>query len=80
MDNDVISETLIDQAGRIAALEANMTRMDEMLKEIDKKLDELLDLKSKGLGAISLIGIILGSGAAGIGAIVWNVLTMRPHL
>lgn len=53
---------------RVAVLEIQM----EDLKEIKSKLDELIQLKSQGMGALTLVGIILGSGAIGLIMMVVN--------
>ena len=53
-------------AERIAILETKFEAMEENLKDISQKLDTLLELKSKGLGAFWLVGLIFGSGVLGI--------------
>ena len=53
-------------AQRIAVLEHKVEAMEENLKGISQKLDTLLELKSKGLGAFWLVGLIFGSGIIGI--------------
>lgn len=58
---------------RVARLEQQM----EQLNEIRDKLDELLELKHKGLGALQFVGILLGSGVIGVIALVLNVF--KPH-
>lgn len=54
------------EAERIAILETKYETMEQNLKEISTKLDTLLELKSKGLGAFWLVGIILSSGILGL--------------
>lgn len=53
---------------RVAVLENQM----EDLKEIKEKLDELLQLKAKGTGALTLVGLIFGSGAIGLVLMIVN--------
>ena len=53
-------------AERIAILETKFEAMEKNLKDISQKLDTLLELKSKGLGAFWLVGLIFGSGVLGI--------------
>lgn len=53
-------------AERIAVLETKFETMQEDIGNISLKLDELLELKSKGLGAFWLVGLIFGSGILGI--------------
>jgi len=80
MDNDVVSETLLDQQSRIAALEANYQTLNKDLEEIIDRLDDLLHLKSKGMGALWLVSLILGSGVIGAVAFIVNLFNQRPHL
>lgn len=48
-------------AVRLALLEANVTSLVTIMEERDKKLDELLTLKHRGMGAIWLASLIFGS-------------------
>lgn len=52
----------------------------DQLDHIKDKLDELLELKSKGMGAVSLIGLLLGSGVLGIIGVIFTIFNSRPHL
>lgn len=60
---------------RVAVLE---TRMDDLL-EIKEKLDELLHLKSKGIGALWFVSLIVGSGLLGLVTTIMAWLN-KPHL
>lgn len=51
---------------RVAVLEVQMRDVATDVKEIKGKLDELLTLKSKGVGAFWLVGLILSSGVLGL--------------
>lgn len=51
---------------RIAALETRMADVDSTLKDMDKKLDDLLALKNKGMGAFWLASILIGSIFTGL--------------
>lgn len=62
---------------RIAILETENKVFREELKDIGKKLDELLELKAKGFGALSLVTLLLGSGA--IGLVILLVNMFRGH-
>lgn len=59
-------ETEILHAGKIATLEAKVSHMEVLLTDIDKKLDELLDFKSKGQGAFWLGSAVFGTGLIAI--------------
>jgi hypothetical protein len=58
---------------RVAALEVRIEAIETTLKGIEEKLDELLSLKHKGLGALSLVSILVGSGFLGLLALVFNL-------
>ena len=60
-------------AERIAVLEHKVEAMEENLKGISQKLDTLLELKSKGLGAFWLVGLIFGSGIIGIAVTAFSL-------
>jgi len=51
---------------RIAVLETKYQVMEEKLDKIAEQLNSLLELKAKGIGAIGLVSLILGSGIIGI--------------
>jgi hypothetical protein len=65
---------------RIAILETKYGALDETLKNVEEKLDQLLELKSKGIGAFWLVGLLLGSGLLGIVSVIFGVFNQRPHL
>ena len=68
-----------DQAERLAVLE---TRFDQLMadnNDIKSKLDELLELKQKGLGAFWLIGLVVGTGILGLSAALTGFF-QRGHL
>lgn len=47
---------------RIAALETEVSSLKVVTTSMDSKLDELLALKHKGMGAVWFASLILGSG------------------
>ena len=49
---------------RLAVLEEQLKALIESQNKRDEKLDELLALKQKGLGAIWLATLIIGTGLA----------------
>ena len=51
-------------AERIAALETEVTNLKEEVREMNRKLDNLLALKNKGAGAFWLGGILFGTSLA----------------
>ena len=73
-------ETTTNKLGeRIAVLETRFDTMEKDLGEIKTKLDSLLELKTKGMGAVGLVGLIVSSGV--IGLIMMAVNFFKPgHL
>lgn len=63
---------------RIAVLEIEVAQLKTVLIDINSKLDSLLDLKSKGMGAFWLIGLIIGVGGITLVTTLTNLF--RPHL
>lgn len=55
----------VTQAERIAALEVRVSDVQKQQKEINDKLDELLAMRNKGLGAFWLASGLLGTGIVG---------------
>lgn len=51
-----------DGYARIAVLEEQMRTLIDKTEERDKKIDQLLDLKNRGVGAFWLASLIMGSG------------------
>lgn len=55
----------ITQAERISALEVRVSDIQKQQQEINNKLDELLGLRNKGVGAFWLASALLGTGIVG---------------
>lgn len=53
------------QGERIMALEVRVAEMQVQQKEINDKLDTLLAMRNKGLGAFWLASTLLGTGIVG---------------
>lgn len=73
------SELFIQLSERVAVLETNQSADRITLQSIEGKLDSLLELKAKGMGAFWLVSLVIGSGVLGLVAIVTNMFS-RPHL
>jgi hypothetical protein len=65
---------------RVAVLETKLNYVTEQVDSIVIKLDSLLQLKSKGTGAIQLAGLILGSGVLGLIGVLVTMFSPKPHL
>lgn len=61
---------------RIAVLETQM----KDLAEIRGKLDQLLELKARGMGAMGLVGLVIGSGVLGLFATFFSLFRAHNHL
>lgn len=71
---------ILDLSERVAVLENEWETAKGDLHDIKEKLDELLHLKSKGMGAIWFVGILLSSGLIGIVATIIGFINNRSHL
>lgn len=65
-----MAEQAIETAERIAVLELEVKNLKDKVDATNSKLDELLELKSKGMGAFWLLSILLGSGILGAFAVI----------
>lgn len=65
---------------RIAILETKWETLNATLTSVEEKLDQLLELKSKGIGAFWLVGLLFGSGILGVLGLVFGLFNVRPHL
>jgi len=54
------------EAERIAALEVQMVHLMDMVSKQNAKLDELLGLKNRGVGAFWLASALAGTGIIGM--------------
>lgn len=64
---------------RVASLETEQDAFRTDLKDIKDKLDELLTLKAKGMGAFGLVSLLVGSGIIGVIFAIMQFFN-RPHL
>lgn len=64
---------------RVAVLETELGTVKGDLKEIKDKLDDLLTLKARGMGALSLVSLIIGSGVIGLILTIIKFVP-KPHL
>jgi len=65
-----------DYHARLAVLEHRANNTDMKLTAIDNKLDQLLQLRSKGAGAFWLASALFGTGI--LGMLVTFVHWMKP--
>lgn len=73
------AQGFLSPAERLAVLETKFDQMKADHLEIITKLDDLLELKHKGLGAVWFVSLIIGATiTAGIGTIV--ALFKNGHL
>jgi hypothetical protein len=60
----------VTEAERIAALEERMKASEKRDEEIIAKLDDLLALKNKGMGAFWIVSIIMGAAFTAVMSLV----------
>lgn len=65
---------------RVARLETRFDQWEEKQNDIAAKLDSLLELKLKGMGALWFVWIIVGSGVLGVVSTLMGMFGNRPHL
>lgn len=73
------SDLFVQLSERVAVLETNQSADRVTLQSIETKLDSLLELKAKGMGALYLVSLVVGSGVLGVIALVMNLFS-KPHL
>ena len=56
----------IKDGERIAVVEHQVSKLVHDVKSMDEKLDQLLELKAKGMGAFWFASLIVGTGVAGM--------------
>lgn len=61
-----VAERITAEAERITALEVQMSYLMEMMAKQNEKLDELLGLKNRGVGAFWLASALAGTGIIGV--------------
>lgn len=74
------SEVFKPLGERVAVLETKQEEINGKLEAITEKLDALLELKAKGMGALGLISLLIGSGVIGIVFTVLQLFNGKPHL
>lgn len=62
----------ITQAERTARLETKVEDIENTLEKMDGKLDDLLALRNRGVGAFWLAATLLGSGIIGLVANIFG--------
>lgn len=65
------------QGERIAALEVRVSEVQKIQQEINSKLDDLLAIRNRGIGAFWLAATLLGTGIVGFG---FQVVSWWRHL
>lgn len=64
-------------AERVAVLETERDYMKNELTEIKAKLDDLLTLKTKGMGALGLVSILVVSASGILGIVAFLMSTFK---
>lgn len=77
MDSNDIYPHYIPINERVAILETKFENLEATLLAIEHKLDDLLVLKNKGMGALGLVSILIGSGVLGLVYLIFEIF--KPH-
>lgn len=70
--------TILPLGQRVSALEVRGENYEEKLDKIREQLDELLEIKHKGMGAIGLVSLLIIS-ASGLAGVITFVLSLFNH-
>lgn len=65
----------IEWAQRLAIVELKVQNFTTDVQSIDRKLDELLELRQKGLGAFWLASALVGTGVMGF--LTWAINLLK---
>lgn len=60
----------LNHAERMARVEEQVKNLADVVEKLDAKIDSLLELRNKGIGAFWLMSLLFGTGIAGI-IITW---------
>lgn len=63
---------------RVSALEIRTGNLEDKVDELIKKIDELLEIKHKGMGAIGLVSVLIVA-ASGLVGVITFVLSLLNH-
>jgi hypothetical protein len=61
-----MTPNVISHGERIAAVEVRLQKLEETVVAMDRKLDDLLELRWKGAGAFWLAAALVGTGIVGM--------------
>lgn len=69
---------IIPVGERVSAVEVRVGNLEDKMDEMIQKLDELLEIKHKGMGAIGLVSVLIVA-ASGLAGVITFVLSMFNH-
>lgn len=61
-----MTNVVITQAERITSLEVQVNQLKSSVNSMESKLDDLLALRNKGVGAFWLASALIGTGIIGL--------------
>jgi hypothetical protein len=67
-----------NQSERLAVLEIEVRQMKELVGQMDTKIDQLVDLRARGVGAFWGASAMFGTGIVGSLITVWNWIKGPP--
>lgn len=62
------------EAERLAVVETRLSALEKSNESIEAKLDELIAMRNKGIGAFWLASGLMGTGIVGAVTAMWNWL------
>lgn len=69
---------IIPVGERVSAVEVRVGNLEDKMDEMIQKLDELLEIKHKGMGAIGLVSVLIVA-ASGLAGVITFVLSIFSH-
>lgn len=72
MGNNTMSWTTLE-AERVKAIEVKQDDVINTVNSVEKKLDDLLELKNKGMGAFWIVSIIMGAAFTALISIISDI-------
>lgn len=61
-----------NQNERLAVLETQVLQLTKLVNEMDAKLDQLVELRARGVGAFWVASAIIGTGIVGSALSLWH--------
>lgn len=67
-----------NQNERLAVLETEVRQLTKLVNEMDAKIDQLVELRARGVGAFWVASAIFGTGIVGSAISLWHWIKGTP--